>query len=252
MFFGTLIFQPFFPKPLPFNPDDCPAPCQTQVLEKASIQITGTLLDYQTASIGITSLSGENRREHNYFLALWPGFRVGKIEDTLKTQTIEKNELSMVLFDGLNINSQFNYTIGLGLIADNDTTMQINICATLTIPPGICPPRRLRPTESGVCISARYAQSIIIDFWTPNYANSKQRNQWMAVYTGAITPKLFTTDQLIGSQFLTDQENNGTLIMKNLNLKRMTTYSVVYGIGKQNDSIPNYNVGIAATSFKTN
>ena len=207
-------------------------------------------MDYQTASIGITSLSGTNHSEHSYYLALWQGFQVGLMEDTLITQVIDKNDLSMVLFRNLNINKQLNYTIGLGLkVADSLSTN--TICATLSIPAEICPPSSLKSIESGVCVKYSYAQSIAVDYWTPSFNSLKQSKHWISIYSGALSPKSFSNQQPIESQIITNNENYGTIVMEHLNLKRMSTYTVVYGLGAQSDSLLNNKVGIAAASFKT-
>ena len=71
--------------------------------QSANISLEGTLIDYQTASIGITSITGSSEAANTYYLALWEGYQVGTWDDTLKTQIIQQGELSMILFYNLNI-----------------------------------------------------------------------------------------------------------------------------------------------------
>jgi hypothetical protein len=247
--FGEDILSPL--QPIVPVKKGCIPPCEIDVRENGSISLTGTLIDFQTVSVGITSLSGSNHATETYYLALWQGVEAGKWQDTLKTQLIEKGDLSMILFQDLNISMKKDYTIGLGVWPATDTIPCNNICATLAIPAGTCPPMPLQSRESGICIKARYVRSIILNYWTPSGNSPESCQQWVSVYEGALTPALFPSQTPIKTQFVETDDNTGSMIMENLNLDRMATYTVVYGMGILADSIPDYNAGVAAASFRT-
>ena len=224
---------------------DCHQPRSEKFPTSNAIGLEGSLIDVQTASIEIMTLHGNQQLRQPYVLALWRGPRPGLMGQAMAILSLKEGDMATAFFDQLNLNRNFDHCIGLIVGTKPDSTAIPNVCAALYIPAGICPPDSLAPLNSQVNIKARFVNSLRIKYSTLQLAVDEP--QWLAVMEGELSPKPFKLNGKVDTTWLSVNQNMGYISLNQLDLNRLSTYTVLYGVG----SIANGGAAIAATSFTT-
>lgn len=235
------------------TPKDCGVPCTYFPRQQAAVFLSGELLDLHTASIVITNIFGTQNMYSDYRLGIWQSNQPGLWKEALHGKNIRQGNSGKFLFSGLNINRRKGYTLGLQVGLDSLNLP--NICATLTITPGICPPQSLDGVTSSVQLENQFLDNLLISYRTFPINDPKKGKHWVGIMDHGLRRGRYPEDSLLAHRLLKEPYSEDKIILKCKTLKRKTSYLLLYGMGgtesQPNSFSPNLDGAIASFAFQT-
>lgn len=220
---------------------------QTQTLLSTSqtvlsIQLAGSVPSGTTINIEYQALQGANPKELGYFVAIWQGTQIMGLDTAIDSHDIEGTSVDGDFnFDGLELATQ-NYTVGFGVNNEDGTT----ICATLAIPAGN---EEVTSSLSSVTLNSRRSNSLTANYTTPAYNRPKTNKNWIALFQGGFTANMYKGINVVKTAMVSSDNNIGTASLSGVTFIRNQSYTLVYGMGLDNNGNPNFSNLISAVEF---
>lgn len=214
-----------------------------------SIRLNGQVEDGTMISLNFNALPGANPSTLGYFVAIWQGNQIQDLSTALQTQNITTTtQAGSAIFENLNL-SNLDYIIGFGVNNEND----VSICATIEVPQGSEIGQLLEGDLSSISLQSQSSDSLVARFKTPEYNIPAENKNWIALFKGGLTANMYKGINVISTTLMTNDTNTGTAAMKNIpgGLIRNAKYTLVYGIGLDEDGKPDFSNLVSATQFDT-
>ncbi len=172
------------------------------------------------------TMPGNQPASYGNFIAIWQNSdQVPWNQEPLKRQYITKDTSEFsVNFDGLDL-TENSYILGYSV-----GPLDSNICTTAAIPRNCSDPSKCKLFSTSVSLSFVGTTSLFVKYETPAGYRPESNRNWVGIWRGTTVP--YDSDPL-KKDYVKGDENIGSVGINNIDLKRGTTYTVGYFMGKK-------------------
>lgn len=213
-------------------------------VEKATIQISGVVINGTTVKVSYKALPGSNPKAMGYFVAIWQGSQIQNITAAKQVLPLTNDSQDGDLnFAKLEL-SKLDYIIGFGVNQDADGKAQNTVCATMLIPATAKVGDKLVPVLSDLEVpeDGIGTNSLVALYTTPLYNTPKTNGNWIALFEGPFTANCYSGGGLIKSDTVGSNKRKDSTTLDDIpgGLIRFETYTLVYGMSLKEDAEPNF------------